>query len=97
AFNGMVRAYAANTTELVGEVCRRQDTWATSSAALGRTLTITGLVASMHKGEDTVTVKVEGDGTMRAIVADGNANCAVGGYTLNKIMEYTLYDDYELI
>src|SRR5699024_3469796 len=92
AFNGMVRAYAANTTELVGEVCRRQDTWATSSAALGRTLTITGLVASMHKGEDTVTVKVEGDGPMRAIVADGHANGAVRGYTLNPHVEFPLND-----
>lgn len=90
AFNGMVRAYAANTTALVGEACERQDTLATSSAALGRTLTITGLIAAMHKEEDTVTVKIEGDGPMGAIIADGHASGAVRGYTSHPHIDFPL-------
>lgn len=79
-FDGKVRAYAAHTTHLVEEARSRQDTWATASAALGRTLTITTLMGAMLKGEDTVTVKIEGDGPIGAIIADGNALGDVRGY-----------------
>lgn len=87
-YGGMVRAYAADTTEMVREACRRQDTWPTASAALGRTITITGMMAAMLKGEDTVTVKVEGDGPIGAIVADGHANGAVRGYVLQPHVDF---------
>lgn len=79
-FDGKVRAYAVQTTHLVEEARRRQDTWATASAALGRTLTISSMMGSMLKGEDTVTVKIEGDGPLGAIIADGNAEGEVRGY-----------------
>src|SRR5699024_4129629 len=81
-FDGKVRAYAAQTTHLVEEARRRQDTWATASAALGRTLTITAMMGSMLKGEDTITVKIEGDGPLGAIIVDGNADGEVRGYVM---------------
>src|SRR5690625_4484529 len=58
-YGGMVRAYATTTTEAVEEARRRQDTWATASAALGRSITITGLMGAMLKGEDTITAKMD--------------------------------------
>lgn len=84
----MVRAYAASTTALVQEACKRQDTWPTTSAALGRTLTITGMIAAMLKGKDTVTAKIEGDGPIGAIIADGHANGAVRGYVLHPHVDF---------
>src|SRR5699024_3577143 len=79
-YNGMVRAYAIQTTHLVEEARQKQDTWATASAALGRTLTITAMMGAMLKGEDTITTKVEGSGPIGAIVCDANAKGEVRGY-----------------
>lgn len=83
AFSGAVRAYAARTTDLVEEARRRQDTWPTASAALGRTLTISVMMGAMLKGDDTLTVKVEGDGPLGAIVTDANSRGEVRGYVTN--------------
>lgn len=88
AYNGMVRAYAASTTKLVQEAAKRQDTWPTATAALGRTLTITSIIGAMLKGDDTVTAKVEGNGPIGAIIADANAVGAVRGYTLHPHVDF---------
>lgn len=89
-YDGMVRAYAAITTDTIAEAQRRLDTWATASAALGRTLTITGLMGAMLKGEDSITVKVEGNGPLGAIIADGNAKGAVRGYVMQPHIDFDL-------
>lgn len=89
-YDGKVRAYAAITTNMVEEAQRRQDTWATASAALGRTLTITGLMGAMLKGEDSLTVKVEGNGPLGAIITDGNAKGAVRGYVTQPHIDFPL-------
>lgn len=96
AFNGMIRAYATSTTGMVEEARRRQDTWATASAALGRTLTITTMMGAMLKGEDSITVKVDGDGPIGAIVADGNAKGEVRGYVINPHVDFDLNEKGKL-
>lgn len=88
AYDGKVRAYAANTTATVEEARRRQDTWATASAALGRTITITAMMGAMLKGEDSNTIKIEGGGPIGAIVADGNAKGHVRGYVTNPHVDF---------
>lgn len=90
AYDGAIRAYAASTTETVSEAQRRQDTWATASAALGRTITITAMMGAMLKGEDTLTVKVEGNGPIGAIIADGNSHGEVRGYVNNPHVDFEL-------
>ncbi|RCK09585.1 hypothetical protein DT075_40205 [Bacillus licheniformis] len=62
AYDGKVRAYAANTTETIHEAQRRHNTWPTASAALGRTMTAAVMLGAMLKGEDKLTVKIEGGG-----------------------------------
>src|SRR5690625_7979005 len=86
----MVRAYATTTTEAVEEARRRQDTWAPASAALGRSITITGLMGAMLKGEDTITAKIEGDGPLGAIICDSNAKGDVRGYVINLHVDLRL-------
>lgn len=95
-YDGMVRVYAASTTETVEEARKRQDTWATASAALGRTLTITSLMGAMLKGEDTLTVKVEGNGPLGAVIADGNAKGDVRGYVLHPHVDFPLNEHGKL-
>ncbi|WP_077329985.1 Hsp33 family molecular chaperone HslO [Virgibacillus siamensis] len=89
-WDGMVRAYAATTTNTVEESRRRQDTYATASAALGRTVTITAMMGAMLKGDNSLTVKVEGNGPIGVIVADGNAIGDVRGYVTNPHVDFDL-------
>lgn len=88
AFDGEVRAYAIRSTDTVEEARKRQDTYATASAAMGRTISITTMLGSMLKGEDKLTVKVEGDGPMGAIIADANAKGEVRGYVINPHVDF---------
>jgi|SRR5690625_3110206 len=91
-FSGKVRAYAVRSTSLVREAQKRQDTWATASAALGRTLTITTMMGAMLKGEDTITVKIEGSGPLGAIITDGNAKGDVRGYVMQSHVDFPVND-----
>ncbi|SFK39920.1 molecular chaperone Hsp33 [Halobacillus dabanensis] len=90
AFDGQVRAYATKSTETVEEARRRQDTWPTTAAALGRTLTISGMMGAMLKGDDKITVKVEGDGPAGAIITDANSKGEVRGYVKNPHVDFDL-------
>lgn len=96
AYNGSVRAYAIISTETVKEAQRRHDTWATTSAALGRTITITAMMGAMLKGDDTITAKVEGNGPVGAIIADGDATGNVRGYVTNPHVNFPLNDNGKL-
>lgn len=90
AYDGMIRAYAIRSTHTVEEARRRQDTWATASAALGRTMTITTMMGAMLKGDQTLTAKVEGNGPIGVIVADSNAQGDIRGYVTNPHVDFDL-------
>ncbi|WP_077623926.1 Hsp33 family molecular chaperone HslO [Sediminibacillus massiliensis] len=96
AFKGMVRAYAITSTDTVEEARRRHDTFATASAALGRTITITAMMGAMLKGNDKLTVKLEGDGPVGPIIADGNAKGEVRGYITNPHVDFDLNEKGKL-
>ncbi|ETT88351.1 Hsp33 family molecular chaperone HslO [Viridibacillus sp. FSL R5-0477] len=89
-FNNSVRAFAVSTTETVGEAQRRHDTWPTTSAALGRTMTASVMMGAMLKGEDKITVKVEGNGPIGSMIVDANAQGEVRGYVTNPHVEFDL-------
>lgn len=89
-FNGSVRAFAVSSTETVGEAQRRHDTWPTASAALGRTMTAGVMMGAMQKGDDQLTIKVQGDGPIGAIIVDANAKGEVRGYAMNPHVDFEL-------
>ncbi|MHA8110675.1 Hsp33 family molecular chaperone HslO [Lactobacillaceae bacterium Melli_B4] len=79
--DGMFRAYAIDATGVVAEAQKRQDTWSASSAALGRTLVGSLLLsASVLKGQETMTVKINGGGPIGAMIVDADAKGHVKGY-----------------
>lgn len=96
AYKGTVRAYAIQSTKMVEEARRRQDTWATASAALGRTMTISAMMGAMLKGEDQLTIKVEGGGPIGAIVVDSNSKGEVRGYVTNPHVDFELNEKGKL-
>ncbi|MCA0972695.1 Hsp33 family molecular chaperone HslO [Halobacillus litoralis] len=95
-FDGQVRAYAVQSTETVEEARRRQDTWVTPTAALGRTLTISSMMGAMLKGEDKITIKIEGNGPAGAIIADANSKGEVRGYIKNPHVDFESNDQGKL-
>ncbi|MBU5674196.1 Hsp33 family molecular chaperone HslO [Paenibacillus brevis] len=83
ALDGKVRAFAVRTTQLVEELRRRHDTYPTTTAALGRTVTAAAMMGAMLKGEERLSVQVKGGGPVGQIVADANAKGEVRGYVSN--------------
>ncbi|RFU62659.1 Hsp33 family molecular chaperone HslO [Peribacillus glennii] len=95
-YDGQVRAYAVSTTETVGEAQRRHHTWPTASAALGRSMTAGVMMGAMLKGEDKITIKVEGGGPIGVILVDGNAKGEVRGYVTNPQTHFDLNEHGKL-
>jgi molecular chaperone Hsp33 len=87
AAGGTVRVMAAITNETVAEAVRRHQTSPTVSAALGRLLTGTLLLASGQKELDRLTVKIEADGAVEGITAEAGADGKVRGYVKNPYAE----------
>lgn len=95
--DGMFRAYAVRTTNLVAEAQKRHDSWSASTAALGRSLTATLLLSSsVLKGEEKLTVKINGGGPTGTIVVDGNANGTVKGYLQNPYVSLPLNGNHHI-
>lgn len=97
AFDGQIRAYAVDATETVSEAQKLHDTWSAASAALGRSLVGTLLLASASlQGDETMTVKINGNGPVGGIVIDGNANGTVKGYVQNPHVHLPLNDKHKI-
>jgi molecular chaperone Hsp33 len=84
ALEGLVRAFAIDSTATVGELRRRHATDPAVTAALGRLATGTLLFGAMLKEEDQlVTVRVQGNGPAGTLLASANGNGEVRGLVSN--------------
>ncbi|MGE7767835.1 Hsp33 family molecular chaperone HslO [Peribacillus sp. NPDC096540] len=95
-YEGQVRAYAVSTTDTVGEAQRRHYTWPTASAALGRAMTAGVMMGGMLKGEEKLTIKIEGGGPIGSILVDSNAKGEVRGYVTNPQTHFDLNEKGKL-
>lgn len=97
AGNEMFRAYAVDATGVVAEAQQRHDTWSAASAALGRSLVGTLLLASsVLKGDEQMTVKINGNGPVGGIVIDGNAKGTVKGYLQHPHIHLPLNEQHKI-
>ncbi len=88
AYDGNIRAYAVRTTETVSEAQRRHQTWRTASAALGRAMTAGVMMGAMLKGDEKLTIKIDGGGPLGPILVDSNAKGEVRGYVTNPEVDF---------
>jgi len=95
-FNGQVRVFAARTTATVAEAQRRHDTWPVVSAALGRSMTAAVMMGAMLKGEEKITIKIEGNGPIGPMVIDSNAYGEVRGFVTNPHVHFDLNEHGKL-
>ncbi|WEG12710.1 Hsp33 family molecular chaperone HslO [Pullulanibacillus sp. KACC 23026] len=89
-YGGQIRAEAIRSTEMVSEAQRRQTSWPTVSAALGRTMTAATMMGVQLKGDGRLTVTVEGGGPVGAIIVDSNSKGETRGYVTNPHVHFEL-------
>lgn len=83
AANAQIRAFAANTKEMVEEARRIHNTSPVVTAALGRLLTGGTMMGAMQKGEeDLLTLQVSGDGPLKGMTVTADARGNVKGYAI---------------
>ncbi len=83
AFDGEIRAYAVRATNIVKKAQELFNSYPTATAALGRTLSIASLMGAMLKGDDDLTIRIDGGGPINGIVVRANASGDVSGYMGN--------------
>ncbi|UTR16673.1 Hsp33 family molecular chaperone HslO [Salipaludibacillus sp. LMS25] len=87
AFEDTVRIYAIQSTEMVKEAAKRQKTWRTVTAALGRALTAGTMMGAMLKGDEKLTIKIEGNGPASPIIVDAKADGTARGYVTHPHLD----------
>lgn len=93
ALNDHVRIYLANTKELCEEARRLHNLWPTSLAALGRTMSITGIMALKQKEEgEVITTTINGGGPIGTIMVVVQSNGEVKGFVGDNEI-YLKYND----
>ncbi len=91
AYNGRVSIICANTTNLVEKARLTHDLSPVAVAALGRTLTISSIMAINMKNEsDKLTVQIKGNGPLGGIVVVSNNSPKLKGYVQNPLVDMPL-------
>jgi len=93
AAGGTIRVLSAITTDVVAEAIRRHQTAPTASAALGRVLTGTLLMAATLKDFDRLSVKIDSSGPIGGVIAEATLDGRVRGYVQNPDAEVDPRDD----
>ena len=89
--DGMIAATALDSTDIVARAEQIHTTSAVVTAALGRVLTATSIMGCALKGEDqSVTLRVKGDGPVGTLLAVSDAMGNVRGYAANPVVELPL-------
>lgn len=97
AGDGQIRAFVANTTNMVETARSLHGTTKVATAALGRTLTATSIMGLMMKNDgDKLTVIIKGGGPIGTILATANSKGIVKGYVTNPRVEVPDYENGKL-
>ena len=85
---GALRAFAADTTNLVNKAHKMHKTYPIASAALGRLLTAASIMGTMLKSEnDSITLQLTGNGPMGRVMAVSDFEGNVKGYVDNPLVD----------
>ena len=91
AHDGSVICTAIDSTDIAAECERIHQTSATVTAALGRLVTAASIMGSMLKNEeDSVTVRLAGDGPAGTLIAVSDSHGNPRGYVTNPVVEIPL-------
>lgn len=94
--DNQARVFALRTTNVVKDAQAIHQTTPVATAALGRTLTMGLVIGAMHKGEETITIQIKGDGPLKGIMVSANRHGHVKGYVGNPQLDLPLNDKGKL-
>ncbi len=95
--DGLIMATALDSTDIVSKAEQYHKTSAVCTAALGRLLTATAIMGNDLKGKDnTITVKIDGDGPIGAVICAADSTGNVRGYPVNPTVEIPLKENGKL-
>ena len=82
-----IRIVAAVTTEIAEEARKRHNCSPVATAALGRVMTAALLLSETIKGDESITIRVAGNGPLGNVVADTPERHCVRGYIHNPAVD----------
>lgn len=92
--DGSIAVTAADTSDIVFTAQKLHVTSPCATAALGRLLTASSLMGAQMKSKDaSVTLRVNGDGPLGAVIAVGDSTGNCRGYVMNPDCETAYYDN----
>ena len=95
AYDKSVRVYAVSTKDALNYIGKRLNYFPSALDALGRCLSMGAMMGSMLKQEETLTLKIEGNGPIGKIIIDSDAHGHIRGYSDNPHCHFE-YNDYRL-
>lgn len=91
AYEGKISIVCANTTELVEKARKTHDLSPLATAAFGRLLTITSIMAQeMKNSSDKITIQIKGNGEIGAMLTTANNFPKIKGYVANPHVDLPL-------
>jgi molecular chaperone Hsp33 len=97
ALNNTIRVSAVVTTKLTNEAQKRHNTFPVATAALGRAMNAALLLTwGLKEKEDTITIRIFGDGPLGGIIAEANTEGEVRGYVQNTQVDLPLSEKGKL-
>jgi molecular chaperone Hsp33 len=97
AYNKSVRVMAVDATEMVQEIRQMHNLSNLATAALGRVVIVSAMIASTLKNDDDrLTVQIKGEGPLGNIVVCADKNLNIKGYIENPNIELELNSEGKL-
>lgn len=96
AFDYQVRIYCVRSTNTLNVIGDRLNYYPSALAAVGRVLSVGAMMGTMLKNNETVTIKVEGNGPIGKIIVDANALGEVRAYCDNPHVHFEYTDQAKL-
>lgn len=94
-YNKHARIYVVTTTDALNLIGDRLSYFPSALDALGRVMSMGAIMGGTLKNNETVTIRIDGDGQIGRIIVDANAQGAIRGYTENPHCHFE-YNDYRL-
>lgn len=86
------RVFACQTTNLLEKARQEHDLWPTASAALGRMMSATLMMAAMNKNNEKMTVTINGGGPIGTMMAVTRGDGHIKGFVGDPHVHYTYND-----